>query len=226
MELEQIVITVGPKRPYIHQTIDAIKTDLPVLLVMDSAEDYIPEYNITKILRADKEGATAFERALKNYCRCLMLAEGKNTLIMEDDVELHSNWQKDLERFVAYVETVYSKYILSIGEHGYSLAGNRRGPPQIDFGLVREPIQGLVELPTGKALHCLTNTNARYFPKTIATKEIVDGMLSAFSISQISYDLLLDRYLFDTKMKLFISQYPLSTHIGKISGLGNIAPVV
>ncbi|MCK9458198.1 MAG: hypothetical protein M0R80_00835 [Proteobacteria bacterium] len=220
--LEQIIISTCPNRAYIHQTLRAIKADdLPIFLVMDSLEDYLPEYNFTKVLKTTNDG-DAKERALRNYCRCLMLAEGKNTLILEDDVELRDDWRRDLKRFVAYVERVYSKYVLSIGEHWCPLGGFQsgamvRGPLQIDFGLVREPVQTIID---NKALLCLAGTQARYYPKTLPIKEIVSTILNGFKETPILYDLLLGKYLFETQTKIFISQYPLIRHIGQESTLG------
>jgi hypothetical protein len=209
--LEQIVIISCP-RECIRTTLSKIQAeDLPIIVVMDSTEDYLPDIimpNIKKMLREPyPEEPSTYVKSNNNYMRCLELAAGKNTLILEDDVELQLNWREDMERCIGYVEKACSEYVLSIGEHGFPICEVWRGPPQLDLGLVREV---LPQPQTNGAVLVQGRTHGRYFPSAIRMREILNYFRNyPYDKYHVGYDIVLDIGLHLMGIKLFVTQYPL-----------------
>ncbi len=216
----QLVISTSSNRPYLDRVLTSIQNDISIILVMDSTEDFLPNCdgpNIKKMLRLTAtDEKPGYSRGGMNYVRCLQAAMGENTLLVEDDVVLHHNWWQDLHKCIAYIETVHKQYILSIGKHSYRLGNRGRGPLQYDYGLVREPVPEI----TNNALLLLAQTHARYYPVAMMghIANIIDDIVKT---GGDKYDFTIDSYMYRNHLKLFVSQVPLVTHIGKNSTMGH-----
>jgi hypothetical protein len=222
--IDQIVVATCPGRKYIYQTLESIHDNIPIIVVMDSVHDFLPDIcneNITKKLRTYEHisDATNLQKAASNYCRCLTEAKNKNTLIIEDDIVFKGSWQGKFIQYVNYIETTYKEYVLSISHRGYKLGGKGVGPSHIDYGLVREPQQVI----TSQGLLLLANTQARYYPSYMTKNyDKIITYLNAYNMEP--YDLVLDRFFYMNKIKLFVSQVPLTSHLGKESTIGTPTP--
>jgi len=214
-QFELAIVTVARPGEYVHTLLTALRSDMPLRLVVGSPDyHYLERYrnnDCIKIIEVPTREWRRFrnlpirQRASWNYWRGLIhgisAASGAGLVLLEDDVIPARDWECRLRATIDQIERDHSgQYVLAL----YT-------PSQVPLRLEEETCYA--EYPAS----FFFGSQGMYYPEPV--RRDYAAYLKKYGVDTFvaPYDVLLGEYLQATGLRLFAAVPSLVQHIGEIS---------